>query len=103
GRGNIPSGIVRAFQEGVLDIPFAPSVHNRGEVMTARDCDGAIRFLRTGNLPLGEDLKAFHRDRMNDRRRQEGLLTEGQNDNALVERDVLFIARGQYERWPLYQ
>jgi methylaspartate mutase epsilon subunit len=103
GKGNVASGIVKAFQEGVLDIPFAPSVHNRGEVMTARDCQGAVRYLRFGKLPFDKDLKAFHTDKMNDRRRQDGLLVEGKTDNALVERDVLSIARGQYEDWPLYQ
>ncbi len=103
GKGNIASGIVRAFQEGILDIPFAPSVHNKGKVMTARDCDGAVRFLRTGNLPFDKNLMSFHRDKMNDRRRQEGLLIEGKTDNVLVERDVLSIARGQYGGWPLYK
>lgn len=103
GKGNVASGIVKAFQTGVLDIPFAPSVHNRGEVMTARDCDGAVRFLRPGKLPLDSSLKQFHRDKMNDRRRLEGLLVEGRNDNVLVERDVLRIARGQYDSWPLFQ
>jgi len=103
GKGNVASGIVKAFQEGVLDIPFAPSVHNKGQVMTARDCQGAVRYLRFGNLPFDRDLKAFHTDRMNDRRRREGLLVEGRTDNVLVERDVLSIARGQYENWPLYK
>ncbi|NIB43093.1 methylaspartate mutase subunit E [Pseudomaricurvus alkylphenolicus] len=103
GHGNIASGIVKAFLNGTLDIPFAPSIHNRGEVMTARDCDGAVRFLRTGNLPFDNLSREFHRDKMNDRRRQEGFMTEGKNDNALVERDVLRIARGQYEQWPLFK
>lgn len=69
--------------------------------MTARDCDGAVRFLRLGNLPFDKDLISFHVDKMNDRRRQEGLLVEGKTDNVLVERDVLSIARGQYGGWPL--
>jgi len=103
GKGNVASGIVKAFQDGVLDIPFAPSVHNRGQVMTARDCQGAVRYLRFGNLPFDRDLKAFHTDRMNDRRRRDGLLVEGKTDNVLVERDVLSIARGQYEDWPLHK
>jgi methylaspartate mutase epsilon subunit len=71
--------------------------------MTARDCEGAVRFLRVGNLPLDRDLIAFHREKMNDRRREEGLLVEGRTDNMLVERDVLRIARGQYDSWPLYK
>ena len=102
GKGNIASGIVKAFQEGILDIPFAPSVYNRGEVMTARDCEGAVRFLRPGKLPFDRDLLEFHEHRMNDRRRMEGFM-DRRSDHALVERDVLRVARGQYESWPLFK
>ena len=102
GKGNIASGIVKAFQEGILDIPFAPSLYNRGEVMTARDAEGAVRFLRLGKLPFDRDLREFHDHRMNDRRRSEGLVNN-RSDNELVEKDVLRIARGQYESWPLYK
>ena len=102
GKGNIASGIIKAFQEGVLDIPFAPSVYNRGEAMTARDCEGAVRFLRLGKLPFDRELCEFHEHRMNDRRRMEGLVNR-RSDSALVERDVLRVARGQYERWPLFK
>lgn len=102
GKGNIASGIIKAFQEGVLDIPFAPSVYNRGEAMTARDCEGAVRFLRLGKLPFDAELREFHEHRMNDRRRMEGLVNR-RSDSALVERDVLRVARGQYERWPLFK
>ena len=94
--------MVKAFQEGILDIPFAPSLYNRGEVMTARDAEGAVRFLRLGKLPFDRDLREFHDHRMNDRRRSEGLVNN-RSDNELVEKDVLRIARGQYESWPLYK
>lgn len=101
GKGNVASGIVKAFQVGMLDIPFAPSVHNRGEVMTARDCEGAVRFIRTGKLPFDKALREFHAEKMNDRRRREKMI-KGKDDHVLVERDVLSIARGQYEHWPLF-
>lgn len=101
GRGDIALGVVAGFAQGLLDVPFSPSVYNRGEVMTARDPDGAVRFLRTGNLRLGRDVGDFHRDKMAERRRAEGLRDDRQ-DYLLVERDVLSVARGQYERWPLH-
>src|SRR5689334_4354544 len=43
GRGSVSEGIVEGFRRGLLDIPFSPSVYNRGAVMTARDRDGAVR------------------------------------------------------------
>ncbi|MCA1635268.1 MAG: hypothetical protein LC802_16650 [Acidobacteria bacterium] len=101
GRGSVTEGIVKAFRLGHLDIPFSPSRHNRGEVVTARDTEGAVRFLRTGQLQFDRGLLDFHREKMSERRRAEGLRSERQN-YLLVERDVLQIARGQYECWPLF-
>lgn len=102
GRGSLATGVVQAFRHGFLDVPFSPSIHNRGEVVTARDAEGAVRFLSTGQLQLDRELKDFHRSKMQDRLHTNGqLLTETQN-YLLVETDVLQIAREQYERWPLY-
>ena len=100
GRGSFAEGIVEGFRRGYLDVPFSPSVHNRGEVSTARDTDGAVRFLSCGQLQFDRELRDFHRDKMEERRRAEGLYSEKQN-YLLVEQDVLQIARGQYEQWPL--
>ena len=40
-------------ERGLLDIPFAPSTHCSGKVMTARDNTGAVRYLDPGNLRAG--------------------------------------------------
>jgi methylaspartate mutase epsilon subunit len=100
GRGSVSEGIVEGFRRGYLDIPFSPSVYNRGAVMTARDRDGAVRFLSLGNLQFGRELQEFHRSRMDERRCAEGLFSERQN-YLLVEQDVLRIPRCLYEGWPL--
>ena len=101
GRGSITEGIVMGFRKGFIDVPFSPSIYNKGEVMTARDVDGAVRFLSFGNLQLDRDLREFHQTRMQDRQRSEGLLSEKQK-YLLVERDVLQLPRGQYDQWPLF-
>ncbi|HEV2147848.1 MAG TPA: methylaspartate mutase subunit E [Longimicrobiaceae bacterium] len=100
GGGSVAEGVVAGFRLGLLDIPFSASIHNRGEVTTARDAEGAVRFLSVGRLPLGRELEEFHAERMTERRRAEGLAPE--QDHLLIERDVLQIARGEYESWPLY-
>lgn len=100
GGGSIAAGIVNGFRQGLLDIPFSPSLNNKGAVMTARDKDGAVRFLTFGNLQLDRELRDFHRDKIQERRRLWGRRTE-QEDYLLVEQDVLQIARGEHERWPL--
>ncbi|HEY0783487.1 MAG TPA: methylaspartate mutase subunit E, partial [Thermoanaerobaculia bacterium] len=100
GDGDLTSGISRGFERGLLEVPFAPSVHNRGEVMTARDNDGAVRFLRTGNLQFDQDVREFHEQKMAERRSAEGDPSD-RADALLVEADVLRIAREEYESWPL--
>lgn len=100
GRGGFAQGIVNAFRQGFLDIPFSPSVYNRGEVMTARDAEGAVRYLSTGQLQFERDLREFHREKMAERLRAEGF-SERQRF-LLIEKDVLQIPRGDYHCWPLF-
>jgi len=100
GGGSIAEGIVKAFEKGCLDIPFAPSIHSKGLVMTARDTSGAVRFLSPGCLQLDSETLEFHRHKMAERCRAEGMLSPSHN-YLLIEKDVLRIPRGQYERWPL--
>ncbi len=102
GNGDIAQGVVTGFEKGFVDIPFSPSVHNRGEVMTARDVEGAVRFLRTGNLKLDRETREFHQDKVSERRKAEGVRSPFQ-DHLLVERDVMQVAWCRYERWPLGQ
>lgn len=90
GEGDWAKGAVRAFAAGVIDIPFAPSRQNAGKALPARDNDGAIRFLDFGNLPFDEDIRAFHRDRIEDRARKEGRAASFQ----MVIDDVYAIGKG---------
>jgi methylaspartate mutase epsilon subunit len=99
GRGNVADGIIHAFRQGIIDVPFAPSLYNAGEAITARDEDGAVRFANFGNLPFSREIKLFHSERMQARRKTEGL--KPHQDHLLVERDVLRISRGQHGTWPL--
>ena len=71
GRGDVAVGTIRGFEAGVIDIPFAPSKFNLGRALPARDNDGAVRFLEFGNLPFTEDIKAFHRNKMEKRAQYE--------------------------------
>ncbi len=70
--GDPIQGICRAFAGGLLDVPFAPSIYNRGRVLPARDNEGFIRLFSKGNLPLTDDIMSFHKDRLAERARAEG-------------------------------
>lgn len=90
GGGDVAKGTIAAFEAGVLDIPFAPSKYNAGKLMPARDNDGAVRILEMGNLPFSDELKQFHRDKLEERARQEKRTVSFQ----MVIDDVYAISKG---------
>ncbi|MGL5088576.1 MAG: methylaspartate mutase subunit E [Cetobacterium sp.] len=67
GKGDLAVGTVKAFEQGVIDVPFAPSKYNAGKMLPARDNEGMIRYLNAGNLPLSEEIKAFHTAKLEER------------------------------------
>lgn len=87
--------IVIAFDQGYLDIPFSPSRYNRGEVITVRDENGAVRFADVGNMPFSRDLRNIHRDLTQPRIDQFGSMAQ------LVIYDVTRIPKNDFETWPL--
>ncbi|MHC4887492.1 MAG: methylaspartate mutase subunit E [Planctomycetota bacterium] len=72
GTGEVLEGVVAAFGAGVLDIPFAPSIHNCGKVLPMRDDEGFVRIFQHGHLPLSDEVKTYHRDRLQARADREG-------------------------------
>ncbi len=90
GKGDIALGTVRAFQAGIIDVPFAPSRFNAGKVLPARDNNGAIRFLEIGNLPFSDEIKNFHRDKLNER----GKVEKREVSFQMVVDDIYAIGKG---------
>lgn len=72
GDGDWAVGIVAAFEQGVMDVPFAPAKANLGKLTPVRDNFGAIRLFDAGNVPLPADVLAYHRDKIGERSRVEG-------------------------------
>ena len=91
GEGDIAVGAVRAFQAGVIDVPFAPSRLNAGKIMPARDNDGAVRMLNIAGLPFTEDLKAFHQKKIAERAKAEKRAVSFQ----MVIDDIYAISKGR--------
>jgi methylaspartate mutase epsilon subunit len=90
GKGDVAQGTVAAFAAGVLDVPFAPSKYNAGKIMPARDNDGAVRLLDTGNLPFLPSLLEFHKNKMEERGKFENRPVSFQ----MVIDDVYAIGKG---------
>jgi methylaspartate mutase epsilon subunit len=91
GEGCIGAGVVRAFQAGVLDVPFAPSRAARGAVVPVRDIHGAVRFFEFGALPFDDSLKAVHREAVAER----GRIERRQPSFQMVTDDIYAVSKGR--------
>jgi len=60
GDGDVAVGVVRGFEAGTIDIPWAPNINTQGAVIPVRDGKGAVRYLRTGNLPFSREILEYN-------------------------------------------
>lgn len=72
GDGDLAVGVVEAFKRGILDIPFAPSQYNLGNMLPARDNDGCVRYLDFGNIPFSAQVKKANLSKLEKRAKFEG-------------------------------
>ncbi len=91
GEGDLARGVVRAFQAGVLDIPFPPSRQAFGDVVPVRDVNGAVRLFEFGNLPFDDEVKLLHREAIEERAREEGRAVSFQ----MVTDDIYAVSKGR--------
>jgi methylaspartate mutase epsilon subunit len=91
GERDLAVGAVRAFEAGVIDVPFAPSVYNAGKLLPCRDDTGAVRILDRGGVPMEEEVLQFHQDRIAARAK-----TEGRDPSfQMVIDDIYAISKGR--------
>ena len=64
GDGDVALGSVRAFEAGILDIPWSPNKWVKSKVMPARDVDGCLRILDPGNMPFSKEVMEFHTEKL---------------------------------------
>ena len=67
GDGDVAVGTVRAFEAGVLDVPWSPNRYCRSRVLSARDIDGYLRILDPGLMPFPRDIMELHAERLRKR------------------------------------
>lgn len=91
GGGDVAVGAIRAFEAGVMDIPFAPAACNAGKLLPVRDNEGAVRIFDQGRVPLPDDVMSFHRERLQERARAEGREPSFQ----MVVDDIYAISKSQ--------
>jgi methylaspartate mutase epsilon subunit len=72
GEGDVAVGFELAVQSGAFDLPLCGNVNVRSQVLGIRDLKGACRYLDFGNLPLPNEVKEFHREKVREREVTEG-------------------------------
>jgi methylaspartate mutase epsilon subunit len=89
GDGDPIVGASRAVEAGIIDDPVAPNKRLKGEVMGARDAEGAVRWLECVNLPFSNEVLEFNRDRLAQREKAMGKKLSFDN----VVEDILRISQ----------
>jgi methylaspartate mutase epsilon subunit len=97
GKGDIAKGAIRAFANGIIDIPFSPSKYNNGKVICIRDVNGAVRYANFGNLPFNDEIKDFHLEKIEERKTKQRKSSLYQ----MIEDDLQRIAMNDFVSWPL--
>ncbi len=72
GDGDIVIGSIKGVEAGVIDSPFSPNINIKDKVLGVKDVTGACRYLEFGNLPIPDEIKDFHREKIAERERAEG-------------------------------
>jgi len=91
GEGDLAVGTIKAFELGVIDVPFAPSKQNQNQVLPARDNEGCVRILEFGHLGMTQDIKDFHRAKLEERAKAEGRPITFQ----MTVDDIYAVSRGE--------
>lgn len=71
GDGDAAIGAVRAFEAGVMDVPWSPNRQVKSRVLPARDADGYLRILDPGDMPVPKEVLEFHEERLRKRAENE--------------------------------
>ena len=73
GEGDVAVGTVRAFEAGVLDVPWSPSRYCRSRILPARDADGCLRIVDPGLMPFPKDVLEVHEEKLRRRAARDGV------------------------------
>jgi methylaspartate mutase epsilon subunit len=73
GDGDVAIGTVRAFDAGVLDIPWSPNRYVKSRILPARDADGCLRILDPGLMPFPRDVMEVHEEKLRRRAARENV------------------------------
>lgn len=91
GEGDIIVGCIRGVEAGILDSSFSPNRQVKDLVTAVKDARGAIRYKDFGNLPIPEEVKEFHREKLAQREKAE----QRKMDYEVYVQDFWAFSKGQ--------
>lgn len=97
GEGNLEAGAIKALRNGIIDVPFSPSLYNRGEMLVFRNTDGAIRYANVDRMPFPEWIREIHKNDFRIRKSGE----RNPSMYSIIEQDITRISKNDYKQWPL--
>jgi methylaspartate mutase epsilon subunit len=97
GDGDVAVGYEMGVQTGIIDSPLACNVNLKSKVLGIRDNKGACRYLDFGNLPIPEEAKEFHREKVAEREKAEGR----KMDLSVVIEDFWAFSKGKIKGEPV--
>jgi methylaspartate mutase epsilon subunit len=72
GGGDMAIGLCKGVEAGWIDTMLTPWKYNKGKVVVMRDAENAIRYLDTGDIPLPQEVKEYHKEKLAEREKKEG-------------------------------
>ncbi len=74
GDGDMAVGMCMGVDAGWIDTMLTPWKYNKGNVTVMRDAESAVRYYDSGNIPLPEEVKEYHRQKLSEREKKAGQL-----------------------------
>jgi len=71
GRGDLATGVIKAFEKGIMDMTAAPAGFCLGQMAAGRDAGGAVRYLDSAGVPLSDELIAYNERKIKERDKTE--------------------------------
>ncbi len=72
GDGDIAAGMCKGVEAGWVDTMVTPWKHNKGRVTVMRDAENAVRYFDSGDIPLPNEVREYHRQKLAEREKKEG-------------------------------
>ena len=72
GDGDIALGLCLGVDRGWVSTMISPWKYNKGNVLIMRDASMAMRYFDTGDMPLPDEVKEYHAEKLKGRARKEG-------------------------------